>query len=98
MVLGLYDQLMAIAPTPVIALNRAVAVMRVHGVATGMRPVEPLKPSLDGLYLYHSVRADFHTRLGQIACAEREYTAALSCPCSEPERRFLQCRLAALQR
>jgi RNA polymerase sigma-70 factor (ECF subfamily) len=97
MVLRLYDQLMTIAPTPVIALNRAVAVMRVHGPAAGLGELAPLVPALDGLYLLHSVWADFHARLDQVEFAERAYAAALACPCSEPERRFLGSRLAELR-
>jgi len=97
MILRLYDQLAALAPTPVVALNRAVAVMRVHGAEAGLRELEPLLPTLGGVYLFHAVRADFHDRLGQAACAQREYAAAMACPCSEPERRFLRSRLARFQ-
>jgi RNA polymerase sigma-70 factor (ECF subfamily) len=95
-VLRLYDRLLDKAPSPVVALNRAVAVMRVHGPDAGLAALQPLGEALGRYYLFHSVRAEFYQRLGRPADAKRGYEAALACPCNEPERRFLRGRLAAL--
>jgi RNA polymerase sigma-70 factor (ECF subfamily) len=93
--LWLYDLLRERAPSPVVALNRAVVVARVEGPATGLAELDDLNWPLRNYYLLHAVRADFLLRSGRRADAAAAYRAALACPCSEPERRFLQGRLAA---
>src|SRR5205085_5598260 len=93
--LWLYDRLRERAPTPVVELNRAVAVARVDGPAAALAALEPLAWPLRHYYLLHATRADLLRRLGRAAEAAAAYRAALACPCSEPERRFLQKRLAS---
>ena len=87
-ILALYDQLLAIAPTPVVALNRAVAVAEVSGPAAALAAVDAL--SLDSYYLLHAIRADLLRRLGRPAEAAAAYDAALARAGNEAEREFLQ--------
>jgi RNA polymerase sigma-70 factor (ECF subfamily) len=91
-ILVLYDQLLALNHSPVVALNRAVAVSRVRGPEAALRAIEPL--SLPGYYLLLAVRGHLLLELGLTARAAECFRAALECPCSAPERRFLQRRLA----
>jgi RNA polymerase sigma-70 factor, ECF subfamily len=93
-VLALYDQLMAVAPSPVVALNRAVAVAEVLGPAAALPVVEGL--DLDRLDVFHAVRADLLRRLGRRAEAAEAYTAAVARAGNDAERRFLRRRLADL--
>lgn len=94
-ILELYDRLMDCVPSPIVALNRAVAVARVKGPGCGLGELDGLKPTLGNYYLFHAVRADCHRSCGQSAEAAAAYRAALECACSEPERRFLLERLTA---
>src|SRR5579884_146550 len=96
MILDLYDQLLAINPSPVVALNRAVAVGKVRGAAEGLAVVDGLEGDarLRGYYLLHATRGHFLHALGRDAEAAECYRTALECRCSEPERRFLQRRLS----
>jgi RNA polymerase sigma-70 factor (ECF subfamily) len=87
-ILQLYDQLVTVAPSPVVALNRAVAVAEVHGPAAGLAITDALQ--LDGYYLLHAIRAQLLVRLGRRADAAAEYTAAVQLTCAGPQRRFLQ--------
>jgi RNA polymerase sigma-70 factor (ECF subfamily) len=87
-ILQLYDQLMAAAPSPVVALNRAVAVAEVEGPAAGLELIEGLK--LDGYYLFHAIRADLLKRLGRAAEAASAYEAAIARASNAAERAFLQ--------
>ena len=89
-ILQLYDQLMAIAPTPVVALNRAVAVAEVQGPAAALALVEGL--DLDGYYLLHSIRADLLRRLGRNAEAALAYEAAIARTDNAAERELLRRR------
>ena len=76
-ILALYDQLYALTPTPVVALNRAVALAEVRGPAAGLAAVDGLRsPSLDGYYLFHAARADLLRRLGRDTEAAAAYAAA----------------------
>jgi len=95
-ILNLYDQLMTITDSSVIALNRAVAVAKVRGAAEALAAIEPLDktPSLQHYYLLLAVRGQFLLELGRRSEAAECYRAALDCRCSEPERRFLQRKLA----
>jgi RNA polymerase sigma-70 factor, ECF subfamily len=93
-VLALYDQLMAVASSPVVALNRAVAVAEVRGPAAALPLVEGL--DLDRLDVFHAVRADLLRRLGRRAEAADAYAAAVARAGNEAERRFLRRRLADL--
>ena len=87
-IVQLYDQLLAIAPTGVIALNRAVAIAEVRGPKVALALVDDLS-GLDNYYLLHAVRADLLRRLGRNAEATNEYDAALSRTENAGERDFL---------
>jgi RNA polymerase sigma-70 factor (ECF subfamily) len=96
-VVALYDQLLALLPTPVVALNRAVAVAELHGPAEGLRLVEDLqagqgKRGLDDYYLFHAARADLLRRLGRPAEAAQAYAAAMALAGNAAERDFLRGR------
>jgi RNA polymerase sigma-70 factor (ECF subfamily) len=95
-VLQLYDQLTALAPGPVVALNRAVAVAEVEGPAAALTLVEDL--GLTGFHLFHAIRADLLRRLGRTAEAEQAYEAAIAGAQNAAERDFLQRSLRALSR
>ena len=95
MVLELYDQLLELNPSPVVALNRAVAVARVRGPDQALAELEPLEndPKLRNYYLLLAVRGHLLLELKQPVEAAGCFRAALNCPCSEPERRFLRKKL-----
>lgn len=94
-ILCLYDELLAMTHSPVVALNRAVALSRVHGAATALAAIAPLEsaPALAEYYLLPSVKARLLADIGDHAGAAASYRQALSQPCTEPERRFLIRRL-----
>ena len=83
----LYDQLMSIAPSPVVALNRAVAVAELEGPAAGLALVDGLP--LERFYLFHAVRADLLRRLDRPTDAAAAYAAALALTANDAEREFL---------
>ncbi len=87
-ILALYDQLIAIAPTPVVALNRCVAVAQVHGPSAALEAAGQL--GLDGYHLFHSTRADLLRRLGRREEAAAAYDAAIARATNRAERSFLQ--------
>jgi RNA polymerase sigma-70 factor (ECF subfamily) len=98
-ILELYDQLLAISrASPVVALNRAVAVAKVHGAAEALAEIETLRgnPQLRDYYLSLAVRGHLLEELGRRDEAASCWRAALECRCSEPERRFLRRKLAAV--
>lgn len=94
-ILGLYDQLLEVSASPVVALNRAVAVAKVHGPAQALAALEPLEsdPKLRHYHLLMAVRGHLLVGLGQRTEAAACFRAALECPCSEPARRFLTRKL-----
>jgi RNA polymerase sigma-70 factor, ECF subfamily len=95
-ILALYDQLLLFDPSPVVALNRAVALGEVEGPAAGIAGVEGL--ALESYYLFHAVRADLLRRLGRLPDAAAAYDAALARTSNEAERAFLaRARLAAAE-
>jgi len=96
-ILALYDQLYALTPTPVVALNRAVALAEVRGPAAGLAAVDGLRsPSLDGYYLFHAARADLLRRLGRDTEAAAAYAAARSLTANPVEQSFLDAQHAAV--
>ncbi|MEU1916055.1 RNA polymerase sigma factor [Streptomyces massasporeus] len=95
-ILRLYDQLMALAPSPVVALNRAVAVAEVQGPSPALDLLDGL--GLDGYHVFHAVRADLLRRLGRNTEAVRDYEAALALTESTAERAFLERRARSLTR
>jgi len=95
----LYDQLLRIHPSPVVELNRAVAVAMCEGPEQGLRLIDDLLASdrLTHYHLAHSARADLCRRLGRIPEARASYEKALALARQEPDRRFLARRLAELK-
>ena len=93
-VLALYDQLQVVAPTPIVALNRAVAVAEVHGPALALAALEDVR--LPGYHLLPATRADLLVRLGREAEAGAAYEEAIALAGNETERAFLRERLARL--
>ncbi|MFD8132041.1 RNA polymerase sigma factor [Streptomyces mirabilis] len=93
-ILQLYDQLAALAPSPVVALNRAVVVAEVEGPEQALALVDAL--DLDGYHAFHAVRADLLRRLGRHTEAVRAYEAAIALTGSAPERAYLERARAAL--
>jgi len=97
-ILTLYDQLLVVAPTPVVALNRAVALAEVTGPARALIEVDELAAASDGMqryHLFHSTRADLLRRLGRRAEAAAAYGAALELTANAAERAFLERRRAS---
>ena len=94
-VVALYDQLLAIAPSPVVALNRAVAVAEVDGPAVGLTLVDELP--LQRFALFHAVRADLLRRLSRADEAAAEYAVAAALTENAAERAFLEARREALR-
>jgi RNA polymerase sigma-70 factor (ECF subfamily) len=92
---GLYRELAHVSPSPVIELNRAVAIAMADGPAAGLAIVDSLRASdaLAGYYLVPATRADFLRRLGRAGEAATEYRAALALVANDTERRYLQRRL-----
>jgi len=98
-ILTLYDQLYALTPTPVVALNRAVALAEVRGPAAGLSAVDELRSSgLDGYYLLHASRANLLRRLGRTTEAAEAYATARSLTANPVEQAFLDTERATLVR
>ena len=93
-ILTLYDHLMTVAPSPIVALNRAVAVAEVDGPHAALRLIDDL--DLDRYYLFHAIRADLFRRLGRHSDAARAYDAAIERTENLAERAFLSARRAAI--
>jgi len=93
-IVALYDQHLASAPSPVVALNRAVAVAEVEGAEAALALVEGL--DLGGYRLYHAIRADLLRRVGRRAEASLAYGAAIALTENEAERDFLERRRRSL--
>lgn len=90
-ILSLYDHLLALAPSPVVALNRAVAMAEVDGPEAALALVDGL--DLDGYHMFHAVRADLLRRLGRAGEAAGAYEAAIARTRNAAERAFLDRRL-----
>ena len=97
---GLYDLLAQVSPSPVVGLNRAVAVAMRDGPAAGLPLIDALLAGgdLEDYHLAHAARADLHRRLGNRAEAGASYERALALARQEPERRFLARRIAELSK
>jgi RNA polymerase sigma-70 factor (ECF subfamily) len=96
-IIGLYDVLSRLDPSPVIALNRAVAIAMRDGPEAGLPLVSSLLEELDGYHLARAAHADLCRRLGRKAVAIASYEKALVLSRQEPERRFLAGRIAGLK-
>jgi RNA polymerase sigma-70 factor (ECF subfamily) len=98
-IVALYGQLLAASPTPIVALNRAVAVAELDGPAAGLAAVDALAPELASSYhLFHATRADLLRRLGRAEESVAAYDAALGLVTNHAERRFLEERRATTAR
>jgi RNA polymerase sigma-70 factor (ECF subfamily) len=86
-IVTLYDQLLVVAHTPVVALNRAIAIAEVHGPAIALALVDELE--LDGYYPFHATRADLLARLGRNTEADDAYQRAATLAPTDAERDFL---------
>jgi RNA polymerase sigma-70 factor, ECF subfamily len=87
-IIALYDQLLAVAPTPVVALNRAIAIGEVQGPATALALLDEL--DLDNYYPFHAARADLLRRLGRNSDAAAAYQRAADMAPTDAERDFLK--------
>jgi RNA polymerase sigma-70 factor (ECF subfamily) len=98
-IVGLYDVLARVDPSPVVELNRAVAVAMRDGPAAGLARIDALlaRGDLGDYHLAHAARADLCRRLARTAEARASYKRALDLTRQEPERRFLERRLAELR-
>jgi RNA polymerase sigma-70 factor, ECF subfamily len=97
-IVALYNVLMQAAPSPIVELNRAVAIAMKDGPVAGLAAVDAIlsRGDLADYHLAHSARADLCRRLGRAADARASYETALQLAKQEPERRFLASRLAEL--
>ncbi|HSQ49696.1 MAG TPA: hypothetical protein VLL94_00355, partial [Nitrospiraceae bacterium] len=97
-IVQLYDMLMQSNPSPVVELNRAVAVAMRNNPLAGLELVDAIlaRGDLGSYHLAHAARADLYRRLGQTAEARSSYQQALDLTQQEPERRFLERRLSEL--
>jgi RNA polymerase sigma-70 factor (ECF subfamily) len=95
-ILDLYDQLLALHPSPIVALNRAVALAEVHGPAAALEALERAAdaPQLSRYYLLPATRAALLERLGRRTEATTEYRKALALAGTEQERRWIERRIA----
>jgi RNA polymerase sigma-70 factor (ECF subfamily) len=98
-IVALYDRLLRIQPSPVVRLNRAVAIAMCDGPEAGLAQIDALLEhgELANYYLAHSARADMYRRLGRTAEARSSYEKALALTQQEPERQFLQERIRQLK-
>lgn len=97
-IVGLYDVLLRAVPSPVIELNRAVAVAKRDGALAGLQLIEGIlaRGELQDYHLAHSARAEFCRQLGRVEEAREAYLRALELTRQEPERRFIEGRLSEL--
>jgi RNA polymerase sigma-70 factor (ECF subfamily) len=98
-IVALYNQLVRIQPSPVVHLNRAVAIAMRDGPEAGLTHIDAVLEhgELANYYLAHSARADMYRRLGRTAEARSSYEKALALTQQEPERQFLQARIRQLK-
>jgi len=98
-IVRLYDLLERVQPSPIVSLNRAVAVAMAHGPQAGLAIVDGLAAAgdLDGYHLLHAARADLLRRLDRPGEAAQSYTRALELVANASERRFLDRRLREVQ-
>jgi RNA polymerase sigma-70 factor (ECF subfamily) len=92
-ILTLYNLLERMTPSPIVSLNRAVAVAMLEGPGRGLESIDAIAEELDGYHLLHSARADLLRRMGAVAEAAKAYRRALELVSNDSERRFLERRL-----
>ena len=91
-----YDLLLRLEDSPIVELNRAVALSFAEGPEAGLEAIEPLRDPLSGYLYLHSARAELFSKLGRTAAARASYESALECDPSIPERNFLEHRMTQL--
>lgn len=96
-IVGLYDMLLGVQPSPVISLNRAVAVAMAEGPAQGLVLIEQLAVELENYHLLHAARADLLRRTGAAGQAAESYRRALALVNNDSERRYLERRLSEVE-
>ncbi|MBV9492874.1 MAG: sigma-70 family RNA polymerase sigma factor [Acidobacteria bacterium] len=94
-IVSLYDDLLHIEPSPVVALNRAVAVAMAYGEDAGIEAIAPLVPALGSYLPLETTLGELHRRRGDFINAAKHFTRALELPCTMPEKRFLLRKLEA---
>ena len=96
--MGLYDVLLAIEPSPVVKLNRAAAVAMTEGAEEGIRLISEILASgeLKNYHRAYAARGELFRRLGDFANARTDFEVALTLVRQEPERRFIEARLAEI--
>jgi RNA polymerase sigma factor (sigma-70 family) len=92
-IVALYDRLLAVQPSPVVALNRALALAELDGSAVALAAIEPLRARLDGYHLFHAARGELLRRLGRHDEARSADRRALQLTDNPAERRLLEERL-----
>jgi RNA polymerase sigma-70 factor (ECF subfamily) len=92
---ALYDQLLHFTPTPVVALNRAIALAELEGPGAALAQLDALE-GLESYHLFHAARADLLERLGRIDAARQAYDAAIALTTNGAERALLEQRRRAL--
>jgi RNA polymerase sigma-70 factor (ECF subfamily) len=95
-IVGLYDKLVAIHPSPVAQLNRAVAFGQAHGPEAALEVVDSLRADLDGYHAFHSTEAHFLAEVGRAEDSATAYRRALELVGNDPGRRYLESRLRDL--
>ncbi|MGH9346526.1 MAG: RNA polymerase sigma factor [Vicinamibacterales bacterium] len=98
-IVSLYDALLELEPSPVVALNRAIALSRVDGPDAGLRALDPLRddPTLAQYVLFHATLGELSREAGDAAAAARHYDTALALPSSAPARRCLERRRGTIR-
>ncbi|MCP6761978.1 MAG: RNA polymerase sigma factor [Fischerella sp. CENA71] len=96
-IVRLYDVLERLQPSPIVTLNRAVAIAMAEGPQTAFRLIDQLAPELDSYHLFHATRADLLRRVGVLEEATQSYRRALELVTNDSERRFLERRLREVQ-
>jgi RNA polymerase sigma-70 factor (ECF subfamily) len=96
-IVRLYDVLEQLQPSPIVALNRAVAIAMINGSEAALVLMDDLTAELDGYHLFHAARADLLRRLGASEEATHSYRRALALVTNDSERRFLERRLREVQ-
>jgi RNA polymerase sigma-70 factor, ECF subfamily len=96
-IVRLYDVLERLHPSPIVSLNRAVAIAMVQGHETALTLIDRLASELDNYHLFHATRADLLRRIGNFAAAAQSYARALTLVTNDSERRFLERRLREVQ-
>jgi RNA polymerase sigma-70 factor (ECF subfamily) len=94
-ILSLYDSLLDVEPSPVVVLNRAIALSRVEGAEAGLRALETLRddPTMANYFLFHATLGELSRQNGDAGRARGHFRAALELPSSDPARRFIERKL-----